>query len=184
MKTELPPPSYEPVRHILTSPALDTRYTEPADPPVREVQSAIEIGAPAEEVWAVLTDFAAYPEWNPFITRIDGEPRAGARLRVRIEPPGTGAIQFKPTVVTFAPTRELVWSHRFFVRGLFDREHAFRIEPRGSERSRLVEKARFSGLLVPMFARVLDTVELGFDLMNAVLKARAEDADRAHRVAA
>jgi hypothetical protein len=38
-------------------------------------------------MWAVVTDFAAYPEWNPFIGRISGDFQEGARLEVRIEPP-------------------------------------------------------------------------------------------------
>jgi uncharacterized protein YndB with AHSA1/START domain len=33
---------------------------------VRELRSEIEIDAPPERVWAVVTEFAAYPEWNPF----------------------------------------------------------------------------------------------------------------------
>ena len=33
---------------------------------------------------AVVTDFAAYPEWNPFIRRISGDLREGTRLEVRI----------------------------------------------------------------------------------------------------
>ena len=55
---------------------------------MRELRSEIEIDAPPERVWAVVTDFAAYPEWNPFIRRISGELREGARLEVRIAPPG------------------------------------------------------------------------------------------------
>ena len=42
---------------------------------MKEVFSEIDIQAPAERVWQVLTDFASYPEWNPFIRRINGEPK-------------------------------------------------------------------------------------------------------------
>ena len=38
---------------------------------MRELRREIEIAAPPERVWAVVTDFAAYPEWNPFIRRLD-----------------------------------------------------------------------------------------------------------------
>ena len=55
---------------------------------MKRIQREIEIAATPEHVWDVLTDFASYPEWNPFIRSIAGEPRAGARLEVRIEPPG------------------------------------------------------------------------------------------------
>lgn len=36
----------------------------------------------------MLTDFDAYPEWNPFIRSIQGNPEVGSRLSIRIEPPG------------------------------------------------------------------------------------------------
>jgi uncharacterized membrane protein len=36
---------------------------------MKEIHTEIEINAPAEKVWRVLTDFAAYPEWNPFVGR-------------------------------------------------------------------------------------------------------------------
>ena len=32
---------------------------------MKELRSEIEIEAPTERVWGVLTDFAAYPEWSP-----------------------------------------------------------------------------------------------------------------------
>jgi hypothetical protein len=44
----------------------------------------------------VLTDFAAFPRWNPFIRRADGDLRAGARLSVRIELPGGRGMTLEP----------------------------------------------------------------------------------------
>jgi uncharacterized protein YndB with AHSA1/START domain len=34
---------------------------------MKEIYTEIEINASAEEVWHVLTDFGAYPEWNLFL---------------------------------------------------------------------------------------------------------------------
>ena len=48
---------------------------------MRELRREIEIDAPPERIWAVVTDFGAYSEWNPFIRRISGGLREGARLR-------------------------------------------------------------------------------------------------------
>jgi hypothetical protein len=93
-------------------------------------------------VWAVVTDFAAYPEWNPFIRRISGELREGARLEVRIEPPGARATTFKPTVRVVETNRELRWLGRLLVPGIFDGEHSLRIEPREGGRSRFFQSER------------------------------------------
>jgi uncharacterized protein YndB with AHSA1/START domain len=53
---------------------------------MKEIHTGIEINASAEKVWRVLTDFAAYPEWKPFVRRIDGDVSVAARLHVYIQP--------------------------------------------------------------------------------------------------
>ena len=37
---------------------------------MRELRAEIEIAAPPERVWRVLSDFDAYPDWDPFIRSI------------------------------------------------------------------------------------------------------------------
>jgi hypothetical protein len=144
----------------------------------RELSAETEIAAPPEHVWAVLADFAAYPEWNPFIQRIAGELREGARLEVRIAPPGGRAMTFKPTVVAVEPGREVRWLGRLLVRGLFDGEHRFELRPAGEGRTRFVQSERFSGILVGLLGRALGRTEAGFHAMNDALKRRVESSTR------
>jgi hypothetical protein len=140
---------------------------------VRELTSQIEIEAPPERVWAVLTDLDAYPDWNPFIVRIGGELSVGSRLEVRIAPPGGRAMTFKPTVRVVEPNRELAWLGRFLVPRLFDGEHHLRLDPLDGG-TRFTQSERFSGLLVPVTGGILDKTQRGFEQMNAALKRRAE----------
>ncbi|MBI4544746.1 MAG: SRPBCC family protein [Gemmatimonadetes bacterium] len=44
---------------------------------MKELYAEIDIEASAERVWQVLTDFAAYPEWNPFMRSISGTLEQG-----------------------------------------------------------------------------------------------------------
>jgi hypothetical protein len=142
---------------------------------MKELRSEIEIEAPAERVWQVLSDFASFPHWNPFIRRASGEPRRGERLEVHIQPSGAGGMTFRPTVLTAEPYRELRWLGRLLIPGLFDGEHIFTIEPLGTGRVRFVQREIFTGLLVPLFARSLDSdTRRGFEEMNQALKTRAE----------
>ena len=141
---------------------------------VKELRTEIAIAAPPERIWDVLTDFDAYPSWNPFITSIAGRPEVGAELEVGIEPPGGRAMTFRPTVLAADPQRRLAWLGRILLPGVFDGEHSLEIEPSGGGGSRFTQRERFSGLLVPLFAATLRKTEQGFVAMNRALKERAE----------
>ena len=141
---------------------------------MRELRREIEVEAPPGRVWAVVIDFAAYPDWNPFIRRISGVLLEGGRLEVRIEPPEARATTFRPTVRAVEANRELRWLGRLLVPGIFDGEHSLRIEPLDGGRSRFVQSERFSGVLVGLVKGTLAKTEAGFEQMNTALKARVE----------
>lgn len=141
----------------------------------RRILTAIDIDASADAIWRVLVDFNAYPEWNPFIRRIVGEAKVGARLEVTAQPEGRKAMTFKPTVRVAEPGRELRWLGRVLIPGIFDGEHAFIIEPRTGG-CRLRHEETFAGLLVPMFGAMLDDTARSFAHLNEALKRRAEAA--------
>jgi hypothetical protein len=145
----------------------------------RGISHTIEIDATPAEVWAILTDFRAFPTWNPFIRNLEGEPRSGGRLSVTIQPPGGRSSTFRPTVLVAEPARELRWLGRMLIGGIFDGEHSFRLEPTPAGGTRLTQAERFSGILVRPFRTTLDRSELGFRQMNEALKARAEAAPQA-----
>jgi hypothetical protein len=88
-----------------------------------------DIAAAPERVWEVLSDLDAYSEWNPFILSAAGRLTEGARLEIRVQPQEGRATRFRPTVQAVAPNRELRWLGHLGVRGLFDGEHRFAIEP-------------------------------------------------------
>ena len=139
-----------------------------------QLSTKIDIEAAPETVWAVLSDLPAYPSWNPFIREANGTLAAGERLEVELQPARGRSMRFRPTVLTAQPGRELRWLGRLLVRGLFDGEHRFAIEPTAGG-TRLVQEERFTGLLVPLLARGLRRGTLpGFERMNEALKQRAE----------
>ena len=140
---------------------------------MQRIATTIDIAAPAHTVWRILTDFAAYPDWNPFIRRLSGELLVGSRLEVTLQPPGRRPMSFRPVVQRVEPERELRWRGRVLLPGLFDGEHAFVIHPRGGG-CRLHHEETFNGLLVPLFSRMLADTEQGFVAFNVALQRRAE----------
>jgi hypothetical protein len=142
---------------------------------MRNIETSIDISAPASRVWEILADFEAYPNWNPFITKISGSLLEGARLEVRVRPPGQSAMTFKPTILALMPERDLIWLGHMLLPGLFDGKHLLRIEDLG-ETCRFHQTEEFSGALVPLFGKkLLDATRLGFNEMNLALKHEAEN---------
>ena len=138
-----------------------------------EVSSEIEIAATADEVWAVLADFATYREWNPGFSRIEGEPVVGTRLSITFTPKGKRAMTMRPTLLAVEPGRELRWLGHLLVPGLFDGEHRFEIHEIEPGRVRFVQGERFRGLLVPFLRKMLEVDTLAmFRAVNDALARR------------
>jgi hypothetical protein len=145
----------------------------------RQIETEIDIDAPAARVWALLTDFSRMGAWNPFIKAISGKLAVGERLCVDIAPPGKSAMRFRPVILTLRPERELRWLGHVALKGIFDGEHYFLLEPLDENRTRLTQGEIFSGILVGVLAGMLPATRNGFEAMNLALKLRAEGAREA-----
>jgi hypothetical protein len=142
----------------------------------RQLQAEVEVQASPERVWDVLTDFAAYSQWNPFMVQAAGQAVPGSRLELRMRLPGRRATTFRPQVLEAEPARRLRWLGRLFVPGLFDGEHRFTVEPAGPGRVRVMQHEAFRGLLAPLLlAFIAEPTLEGFHQMNQALQARAEE---------
>jgi hypothetical protein len=143
-----------------------------------ELNTEIEIDAPAETVWRLLMDFKSYPDWNPFIRSIepiDGETKEGAPLKVFLKPGGGSGMTIKPNVTAYAPETKFGWLGSLGVKGLFDGRHEFLLEPLAGDKVRFIQREIFSGILVPViWALIKKNTKLGFEEMNSALKERAE----------
>ncbi|MDR6968094.1 hypothetical protein J2X31_002109 [Flavobacterium arsenatis] len=134
------------------------------------------INATPDKVWAVLTDFENYPNWNPFIKSIIGEPKVGSQITVSIAPPDGKIMTFKPVVVVFNPNREFRWVGKLFFKGLFDGEHKFELIDRGNGTTIFYHSETFKGMLVRLFKKKLEnSTKKGFEMMNENLKRRVEN---------
>ncbi len=116
---------------------------------MKELRTAIEINASADTVWAILTDLSQFAAWNPFMAEAEGEIREGARLKVRIAPPGGKAMTFKPTVTRVEPGRAFRWLGHLLFPGLFDGEHNYEIAPLAEGGVRFVQREVFRAWGMP-----------------------------------
>ena len=142
---------------------------------MKEVRTEIAINAPAEKIWKVLTNFNDYPNWNPFLRWLQGKVQVGNKIAVRITPPGSSAMTFKPKVLRFSANKEFRWLGHLIFPGLFDGEHIFELQDNGNGTTTFIQREQFRGVLIPFFNKMLDVnTKQGFEEMNRKLKERVE----------
>lgn len=134
--------------------------------------AATTINAPASVIWAILTDAAAFPDWEPNVTRVDGQIAPGEKITVytKISPDRA----FPVTVSEFVPNERMVWSSGMPL-GLFKGTRTFTLQDTGAG-IKVTTREEFSGLLLPLFSGQIGDLQPSFDAFAAALKARAEGA--------
>jgi hypothetical protein len=138
--------------------------------PAKHIYTEIDISAPPKTVWAILADNARYPQWNPYHVNVIGDMKRGETLNVTIHKPNGEVVEITPHVMRIIPMQELTWGGG--IKGIFHGEHVFQLQEIGQGHTKLVQKERFSGIVIPFAS--LDAVEEGYRQMNHALKERAE----------
>lgn len=142
---------------------------------MQQIHSSIDINASASLVWAILTDFAAYKRWNPFVRAILGKPGNGNALRLTLHRQGRSPRTASSTLTHVGEPRELWWRQRRLVPGLYATEHRFRIESLPAGGVRFHQTEQIQGLFASFLGRGSQRATAAdFHAMNRALKVRAE----------
>lgn len=143
---------------------------------MRIICTEIEINAPVATVWNILTDLENYYTWNPFIIKSEGKAEKGAQIRNTMLLPGMSAQVFTPTVLEAETNQSYRWLGSLFVKGIFDGEHCFYLKELGPEKTLLIQKENFTGILSGITLRFISKqTQQGFEAMNEALKVMAEE---------
>lgn len=142
---------------------------------MKEIRTEIRIEAGAEKVWKILTDFDRFPEWNPFMRYLKGAPTEGTQIEVKLVPPGSKGVIFKPKVLRFEKKQEFRWLGHTGLPGLFDGEYIMELAENPDGSTQFVQREKFTGVLVPFLSSSLDgSTKTGFELMNQKLRQLCE----------
>jgi hypothetical protein len=145
-----------------------------AFPKHSELFTQINIDAPPDRVWDVLTDTKEYPLWNPEISALKGDLTPGQRVENH-EGRGRSEQVFHPIIVVASPARELRWRGNVILPRFLTVEHYFVLAPKGNG-TVFTQGESLRGAALWLFdaARLLP----GFNAMNAALKDRVESAGK------
>jgi hypothetical protein len=143
----------------------------------RLIKTETVIHAPAERVWAAMTDFPSFPDWNPFVRKAHGRLAPGEQLKIQLRLDHGLPMNFRPRVTKVEPNRELRWLATLGRPGVFDVDRAFQIHPRNGGVLFVMSEECTGWLTAVMFATNLEAqLYRGYDAFNEALRKRVEEA--------
>ena len=135
-----------------------------------EYSAEATINATPAVVWALLTNAADYPNWNPTVVRVEGVIALGQKIKVfaTISPERA----FPVKVTELEPNQRMVWQGGMPL-GLFKGVRTFTLTPAG-EGTRFSMREVFSGPMLGLIKRSMPNLQPSFDEFARSLQLRAE----------
>lgn len=142
----------------------------------RSVGAATEIDAPIERVWAVLTDVARYPEWNPFTVSVETDFELGSPVDMRVNLLGRGRTMRQVEYVTsYIEGSRLSWGVNVGPSWFITADRWQQLTDLGDGRTRYETVDEFTGIGVGfMLLLMRKHMARGFADVGRALKARCE----------
>ncbi|WED23227.1 SRPBCC domain-containing protein [Vibrio sp. JC009] len=134
------------------------------------VNNETVIEASPQEVWAVLTDTASYPEWNPVILSAEGKLEEGEKVVMQFREPGGKQYEIKAKVKQVIPEKLLnqyggTW-------GIITFDHTYALEP-VPEGTKVTIHEDYKGAYVLFWDHT--PMEVSYAEVNKALKQRVMD---------
>ena len=138
---------------------------------MKSFATQIEIAAPPERIWELLTNVAKWPDWNTTVTKVDGVASPGGKVTVFAKAsPGRA---FPLRVAEFDPPKRMVWTGGMPL-GLFSGKRTYTLTPRSSGQTLFEMTEVFSGLMAFLICPSIPDLQPSFVEFAACLKRTAE----------
>ncbi len=129
-----------------------------------------DIAASPARIWGLLTNAAAFPQWNSTVTSLKGEIALGQKLtlKVPLDPKRT----FTPKVTKLEENRAMEWSDG--MAPMFKGVRRFSLTPKANGVTEFEMTEVFFGVMLPMIKGSLPDFGPAFETYAADLKRAAE----------
>ncbi len=140
------------------------------------VEATQALPSTRQQVFAVIKQWNAYPVWNPYITRIDGNPAVGAVIRVLFSMGFGPRLPLTCSVDQMDETKTtLSWEYKAFVPALYTARHVFLVEESKPGSCRIVQTEHIQGLMgCPLFGFFHRLLQSRFQAMHTALLDRMQ----------
>ncbi len=147
--------------------------------PLYTIRTSIALPANLRDSWKVLTDFAEYPTWNPYLTRVEGRFSVGENMSFTlVDENFSDPLHLSATLGEVSPNKRFFWTGRVGIQGLFDTKHVFELVASDEETSELHHYEEFRGLIpaiLPDREKRSANTRAAFERMNRALRQRLND---------
>ena len=142
---------------------------------MRELRTEIQISAPIDQVWRVLTDFGHWKDWNPMVNQAGGTASVGTKLQITMRgPDAKDAMKYEPTVIEVDPSKSFRWRATMMSGFMFTNDRVFELKEKNGG-TVLINREEFRGLMVPLFwSKMNQFVVPMLEQMNMALKNKME----------
>ncbi|MFT4518042.1 MAG: hypothetical protein ACI9JM_000419 [Halioglobus sp.] len=144
--------------------------------PLHTITTRTVLPATVEESWEVLTDFSQYPDWNPYLPRVDGVLAPGEKVSFTLASKNfPESIDMTATLGEVTDNVRFFWKGRLVIQGLFDTRHVFELQQREDGDTDLHHFEEFRGVipaLLPWTGERAENTQMAFESMNEALRLR------------
>jgi hypothetical protein len=138
------------------------------------IEHCVDIAAPAEVAWELVSDLQGWSQWNPLYRQAGGSLEVGETISMIVTIPGTRPVDIRPKVVA-AVANELVHYQEISLGGLLRGTRYIEIERSGTPGCHVLNGEIMGGLLGRLMAHAAgDRVRMGLEMMSEALKKVAE----------
>ncbi len=138
-------------------------------------RTTFPVAASASTVWAILTDFERYGDWNPSLPSISGELRPGAEVALTLGMPGRPSPKVKARLGQVETDRRLTWDGNAGADWLFAGHREFVIDEQADDTVLFTHVEDVRGALFPIFRAVMGSaIQRSHDAFNDALRTRCE----------
>jgi uncharacterized protein YndB with AHSA1/START domain len=139
------------------------------------IDATVDIDAPVELVWQVITDFPRYGEWNPFCVECRSSLVPGEPIDMLVKLVGSTPRRQREWVRTHTPGHELSYAMKPVPLGALHSQRSHTVTALGSDRTRYESHFELAGRLQPVVTALLGkALERGFAGMTAGIRRQAE----------
>jgi len=143
---------------------------------MQTVKTEIDIVAPPETGWAILTDIDKWQEWSPTINASEGEASVGSSVTITMmsKEAGKDGPKYSPTIIQMDEPKYFHWRAHMMAGFIFTNDKIIELE-KTETGTKLTHTETFKGIMAAMMKGQMEKgVPPMLNTMNDALKQLAE----------